>query len=210
MPSSTVTARKKKKLMQNGRCFRCSSTERLSQVCKVERGCFKRGQNHHQSIFFSGKARNWENSSHPAGAEDKFRTDKVSKGSDREQRSSLSSSSGVLVILETAVIGVSNVKDEACRGQIFLDNCSLQSYITEEYAGRCRFKVVGHMAFWVNAFGCNEVHQNQQKITRLQFRICLEKRLFIWWGWTLSVFRCWVHATYMLSRDSIDTWVTFN
>ena len=43
---------RKKKLMQNGRCFRCLSSEHLSRVCKVERGCFKCGQKHHQAICF--------------------------------------------------------------------------------------------------------------------------------------------------------------
>ena len=60
-----------------------------------------------------------ENSSRPAGAENKFRTDKVSKDSDREQ-TSLCSSSDTLVLLKTAVTGVSNGKDEACRGRYFL------------------------------------------------------------------------------------------
>ena len=101
---------RKKKLMQNGRCFSCLSSEHLSRVCKVERCCFKCGQKHHQAICFknvsktraegnnSGKGRNWEKSSRPAGAEDKYRTDKVSKGSDREQTSPLCSSSGTLVL----------------------------------------------------------------------------------------------------------------
>ena len=167
---------RKKKLMQNGRCFRCLSSEHLSRVCKVERGCFKCGQKHHQAICFknvskaraegnnSGIGRNWENSSRPAGAEDKFRTDKVSKGSDREQTSSLCSSSGTLVLLETAVTGVSNGKDEACRGRILLDKCSQQSYITEEFAGRCRLKVVGRKVFAVNAFGSNAVQQAEQNV----------------------------------------------
>ena len=170
---------RKKKLMQNGRCFRCLSSEHLSRVCKVERGCFKCGQKHHQAIWFkimsktraegnnsdkSCKGRNWENSSRPAGAEDKFRTDKVSKGSDREQTSSLCSSSGTLVLFETAVTGVSNGKDEACRGRILLDKCSQQSYITEEFAGRCRLKVVGRNVFAVNAFGSNAVQQVEQNV----------------------------------------------
>ena len=167
---------RKKKLMQNERCFRCLSSEHLSRVCKVERGCFKCGQMHHRAICFklmsktraegnnSGKGRNCENSSRPAGAEDKFRTDKVSKGSDREQTSSLCSSSGTLVLLETAVTGVSNGKDEACRGRILLDKCSQQSYITEEFAGRCRLKVVGRKIFAVNAFGSNAVQQVEQNV----------------------------------------------
>ena len=167
---------RKKKLMQNGRCFRCLSSENLSRVCKVERSCFKCGQKHHQAICFkimsktraegnnSGIGRNWENSSRPAGAEDKFRTDKVSTGSDREQTSSLCSSSGTLVLLETAVTGVSNGKDEACRGRILLDKCSQQSYITEEFAGRCRLKVVGRKVFALIAFGSNAVQQVEQNV----------------------------------------------
>ena len=167
---------RKKKLMQNGRCFRCLSSEHLSRVFKVERGCFKCGQKHHKDICFkimsktraevnnSGKGRNWENSSRPAGAEDKFRTDKVSKGSDREQTSSHCSSSGTLVLLETAVTGVSNGKDEACRGRILLDKCSQHSYITEEFAGRCRLKVVGGKVFAVNAFGSNAVQEVEQNV----------------------------------------------
>ena len=111
-----------------------------------------------------GKGRNWENSCRPAGSEEKFKTDKVSKGSDPEQTSSLCSSSGTLVLPETAVTGVSYGKDEACRGRRLLNKCSQQSYITEEFAGRCRLKVIGRKAFGVNAFGSNAVQQNELKV----------------------------------------------
>ena len=167
--------------MQNGRCFRCLAYEHVSRVCKVERGCFKCGQKHHQAIGFknmsktraegnnSGKGRNWENSSRPAGAENKFRTDKVSKDSDREQ-TSLCSSSDTLVLLKTAVTGVSNGKDEACRGRILLDKCSQQSYITEEFAGWCRLEAVGRKVFAVNAFGSNAVQQVEQNVYEASFQ----------------------------------------
>ena len=69
----------------------------------------------------SGNGHNWENSSLPASAEDTFQTYKVSMGGDCERTSSLFSSSKrqLPVLLETAVIGVSNGKDEAYRGIYF-------------------------------------------------------------------------------------------
>ena len=69
-----------------------------------------------------------------------------------------------MVLLETAVTGVSNGKDDACRGRILLDKCSQQSYITDEFAGKCRLKFVDRKAFGVNAFGSNEVQQVEQKV----------------------------------------------
>ena len=76
----------------------------------------------------------------------------------------LCSNSGTLVLLETAVIRASNGKDEAYRGRILLDKCSQQSYITEEFAGRCRLIVIDRKAFGVNAFGSNAVEQVEQKV----------------------------------------------
>ena len=61
---------------------------------------------------------------------------------------SLCSSSGRLVLLETAVTTISNGLGESCKGRILLDKCSQQSYITEEVAARCGLKAVGQKSFF--------------------------------------------------------------
>ena len=41
---------RKKRLMQNGRWFKCLFSAHLSRVCKMGRGCFESGQKHHQAV----------------------------------------------------------------------------------------------------------------------------------------------------------------
>ena len=108
--------------------------------------------------------RNWQTNSGPAGAENQFRTEKVSLDKTQGTSSSLCSSSGSLVLLETAVTMVSNGADGGFRGRILLDKCSQQSYITEAFADSCGLRVVGRKAFGVNAFGFLDVQQVEQNV----------------------------------------------
>ena len=108
--------------------------------------------------------RNWQTNSGPAGAENQFRTEKVSLDKAQGTSSSLCSSSGSLVLLETAVTMVSNGADGGFRGRILLDKCSQQSYVTEAFADSCGLRVVRRKAFGVNAFGSMDVQQVEKNV----------------------------------------------
>ena len=106
----------------------------------------------------------------PGGAGNQFRTEKISLDKAQSTSASLCSSSGSLVLLETAVTMVSNRADGGFRGRILLDNCSQQSYVTEAFADSCGLRVVGRKAFGVNVFGSVDVQQVEQNVYEACFQ----------------------------------------
>ena len=104
------------------------------------------------------------------GTENQFRTEKVSLDKEQGTLSTLCSSSGSLVLLETSVTMVSNSADGGFRGRKLLDKCSQQSYVTEGFADSCGLRVVGRKAFGVNAFGSMDVQEVEQNL----YKACIQ------------------------------------
>ena len=125
------------------------------------------------------RVHNYQNNSRPVGDDKPSYGEESSSGGSKTDSTSVSlcSSSGRLVLLETAGATISNGLGYGCKGRILLDKCSQQSYITEEFAARCGLKTVGKKSFSLNAFGSDKTEESQRWVYRACYKLFGEKLL---------------------------------
>ena len=173
----TNVANRKKKLMKDGRCFRCLTVGHLSSKCPNSKVCYKCKGKHHTSICERKETNKKENHD----GQDSKQTDetKDSKGSTGEEDKTPSSGSHISIdrrsrdaaeiLMKTASVTATSPTNWRLKTtcKLLMDDGCQRTYISKCLKEKLQLETVGTEYFSVSVFGGKRLEPKNHEIVKL-------------------------------------------